>query len=82
VATPDTEERLLAIGRAATAEHVERIVRGWRRMDREAEQDEARRQHVNRALYVFPAEDGHRDDPRTPSARGRRAPAESADGGP
>ena len=30
VATPETEERLLAVGRAGTAEHVERIVRGWR----------------------------------------------------
>ena len=34
VATPETEERLLAIGRAGTAEHVERIVRGWRCVDR------------------------------------------------
>ena len=31
VATPETEERLLAVGRAGTADHVERIVRGWRR---------------------------------------------------
>src|SRR5438874_9077503 len=30
VATQDTEERLLAVDRAGTAEHVERIVRGWR----------------------------------------------------
>src|SRR6266481_2678071 len=30
VATPDTEERLFSVGRAGTAEHVERIVRGWR----------------------------------------------------
>src|SRR4029450_11799930 len=37
VATPDTEERLLEVGRAGTAEHVERIVRGWRRVDRQAE---------------------------------------------
>jgi Domain of unknown function (DUF222)/HNH endonuclease len=72
VATPDTEERLLAIGRAGTAEHVERIVRGWRRMDRKADQDEARRQHVNRALYVFPAEDG------TVTIRGRLAPEAGA----
>jgi hypothetical protein len=36
VATPETEERLLAVGRAGTADHVERIVRGWRRMDRKA----------------------------------------------
>ena len=33
VATPETEERLLAVGRAGTACHVERIVRGWRRVD-------------------------------------------------
>ncbi|MGH7313401.1 MAG: DUF222 domain-containing protein [Candidatus Rokuibacteriota bacterium] len=37
VATPETEERLLAVGRAGTAEHVERIVRGWRQVDRQAE---------------------------------------------
>jgi Domain of unknown function (DUF222) len=37
VATPETEPRLLGVGRAGTAEHVERIVRGWRRMDRKAE---------------------------------------------
>src|SRR5258705_700873 len=30
VATPATEARLLAVGRAGTAAHVERIVRGWR----------------------------------------------------
>ena len=34
VATPETEERLLAVGRAGTAIHVERIVRGWRLVDR------------------------------------------------
>jgi Domain of unknown function (DUF222)/HNH endonuclease len=72
VATPQTEERLLAIGRAGTAEHVERIVRGWRRMDRKAEQDEAVRQHAGRALYVYPAEDG------TVTIRGRLAPEAGA----
>ena len=72
VATPETEERLLAIGRAGTAEHVERIVRGWRRMDRKAEQDEAARQHAGRALYVYPAED------RTVTIRGRLSPEAGA----
>jgi Domain of unknown function (DUF222) len=43
VATPETEERLLAVGRAGTAEHVELIVRGWRRMDRKAEAKESTR---------------------------------------
>src|SRR5947207_3954693 len=58
VATPETEERLLAVGRAGTTEHVERIVRGWRRVDRNAEAREAARQHAGRALHVYPDEDG------------------------
>jgi 5-methylcytosine-specific restriction endonuclease McrA len=58
VATPDTEERLLALGRTGTAEHVERVVRGWRRMDRKAEARRATRQHAFRTLYVYPDEDG------------------------
>jgi 5-methylcytosine-specific restriction endonuclease McrA len=72
VATPETEERLLAIGRAGTAGHVERIVSGWRRMDRKAERDEATRQHTNRALHVYPAEDG------TVTIRGRLSPEAGA----
>ena len=58
VATPETEERLLAVGRAGTADHVERIVRGWRRVDRQAEAREAARQHASRALHVYPDSDG------------------------
>src|SRR5262245_1238480 len=45
VATPDTQERLLAFGRAGTAAHVERLVRGWRCVDRRTEGREAARQH-------------------------------------
>jgi hypothetical protein len=58
VATPETEERLLAVGRAGTADHVERIVRGWRRVDRKAEAAEATRRHASRALHVYQDEDG------------------------
>ena len=58
VATPETEERLLAAGRAGTAEHVERIVRGWRRMDRKAEAQETTRRHRSRAVHVYQDEDG------------------------
>src|SRR5437773_2226728 len=58
VATPDTEERLFAVGRAGTAEHVERIVRGWRRLDRIAEAREEARRHQSRALHGYPDEDG------------------------
>src|SRR5881628_1528462 len=58
VATPETEERLLAVGKAGTAEHVERIVRGWRRVDRIAEARETARRHNSRALHVYQDEDG------------------------
>ena len=66
VATPETEERLLGVGRAGTAAHVERIVRGWRRVDRQAEAQETARQHASRSLPVY--EDG------TVVLRGRLAP--------
>ena len=58
VATPETEDRLLGVGRAGTAAHVERIVRGWRRVDRAAEAREAARRHASRSLRVYPDEDG------------------------
>ncbi len=58
VATPATEARLLAVGRAGTAAHVERIVRGWRRVDRKAEARETARQHASRGLHVHQDEDG------------------------
>ena len=68
VATPETEERLLGVGRGGTAAQVERIVRGWRRVDRQAEAKESARQHATRALHVYDDEDG------TVVVRGRLAP--------
>ena len=68
VATPETEARLLAVGRAGTAAHVERIVRGWRWVDRQAEARETARQHARRALHVYEDEDG------TVVVRGRLEP--------
>jgi 5-methylcytosine-specific restriction endonuclease McrA len=68
VATPETEERLLGVGRAGTAAHVERIVRGWRCMDRQAEARETKRRHASRALHV------HHDEDGTVVLRGRLAP--------
>jgi len=68
VATPETEERLLGVGRGGTAAHVERIVRGWRRVDRQAEARETKRQHASRALHV------HHDEDGTVVLRGRLAP--------
>jgi 5-methylcytosine-specific restriction endonuclease McrA len=58
VATPETEERLLGVARTGTAIHVERIVRGWRRIDRKAEAEEATRRHTTRELHVFHDDDG------------------------
>ena len=58
VATSETEARLLAVGRAGTAAHVERLVRGWRRVDRLAEARESARQHASRSLQVYQDEDG------------------------
>jgi 5-methylcytosine-specific restriction endonuclease McrA len=68
VATPETEEQLLAVARAGTTEHVARIVRGWRRVDRQAEAREAALQHASRALHVYPDADG------TVRVRGRLSP--------
>jgi uncharacterized protein DUF222/HNH endonuclease len=61
VATPETEARQLKVGRAGTAgtaAHVERIVRGWRRLDRRAEARETARRHASRGLHVYQDEDG------------------------
>jgi hypothetical protein len=58
IATPATEARLLEVARAGTAAHVERIVRGWRRVDRLAEAREAKHRHASRGLRVYEDEDG------------------------
>ena len=58
VATPETEERLLAVGKAGTACHVEQIVRGWRRVDQLAEAGETTQRHKTRALHVYTDDDG------------------------
>src|SRR5213596_1538585 len=58
VATPETEERLLKVGKAGTAEHVESIVRGWRRLDQIAEARDSARRHKSRALHIYKDEDG------------------------
>jgi hypothetical protein len=68
VATPETEERLLKIGRVGTASHVERIVRGWRWMDRKAEADDTETQNKRRSLHVYRTDDG------TVVVKGRLAP--------
>ncbi len=58
VATPENEQTLLDVALAGTAEHVERIVRGWRRVDRAAEQAEEQRRDANRSLRTWVDDDG------------------------
>ena len=58
VATVETEARLLTFARSGTASHVERLVRGWRRVDRNAENKEAVQRQRNRSLRVYPDADG------------------------
>jgi len=58
VATPDTEERLLTVARCGTAAHVERLVRGWRQVDRAAENRQAAQRQRNRSLRVYQDADG------------------------
>jgi hypothetical protein len=58
VATPDNEEELLVFAEAGTAAHVERLVRAWRRVDRQAEIDDDERRHASRSLSAWVDEDG------------------------
>ena len=58
VATPATEQRLLGFARSATAAHVERLVRAWRRVDRLAAAEDDQRRHESRHLEVWVDDDG------------------------
>jgi hypothetical protein len=68
VADPTNEPQMVKIGREGTAEQVERIVRAWRRVDRQAEAREAALQHAGRGLDV------RQDDDGTVVLRGRLTP--------
>src|ERR1700724_323635 len=57
IATPANEEELLRFGRAGTAAHVERLVRGMRLVDRIAAGSE-KRLHATRYLRAYTDEDG------------------------
>ena len=60
VATPANEATLLNFARCATAAHVERLVRAWRRVDRvaEAENEDEQRRHERRHLETWLDDDG------------------------
>ncbi|HXR44519.1 MAG TPA: DUF222 domain-containing protein, partial [Pseudolysinimonas sp.] len=54
IATPETEERLLAIARHGTASQVERLVRAWRWCDRRDDD----RKHLSRSVRCIVDDDG------------------------
>jgi 5-methylcytosine-specific restriction endonuclease McrA len=58
IATPSNEVRLLDFARCATAAHVERLVRAWRRVDRIEAAEDDRRRHAGRHLETWLDEDG------------------------
>ena len=58
VATPENEAELLVFAKAGTAAHVERVVRGWRRVDRLVEDELERHRYAGRYLELHTDEDG------------------------
>ena len=58
VATPANEVALIDFARCATAAHVERLVRAWRRVNRVAEVKYERRRHEYRHLETWIDDDG------------------------
>ncbi len=58
VATAENEAALLDVAMCATAAHVERFVRGWRRVDRASEAQDDERRHLARELRTWVDDDG------------------------
>ena len=58
IATPENETSLADFARCATAAHVERLVRAWRRVDRIAEAEDESLRHATRHLGTWVDEDG------------------------
>ena len=58
VATAENESALLDVALCATAAHVERFVRGWRRVDRVSEAVDDERRHLGRELSTWVDDDG------------------------
>ena len=58
IATSATETSLLDFAGCATAAHVERLVRAWRRVDRIDAAEDERRRHASRHLDTWVDEDG------------------------
>jgi hypothetical protein len=57
-ATPENEADLLTFARAGSAANLERLVRGWKTLDRADEARQERIRHGRRCFSVFPDENG------------------------
>lgn len=58
VATAENENELLELAHGSTAAELERMVRGWRLLNRKDEADLERIRHASRTLSIFPDSDG------------------------
>ncbi len=58
VATPANEADLLGFANAATAAHVEKVVRAWRAVDRQEELERVNSRHAGRKLEYWYDDDG------------------------
>ncbi len=58
VATAENEADLLDLARGATAAHLERMVRAWKKGSRQDESERERERHASRTLSVFPDDEG------------------------
>jgi hypothetical protein len=72
VATPDNEATLLALARAGSAANLERMVRGWKTLDRRSEVTAEQIRHRRRRFSAFVDDDG------TVVVRGRLNPEAGA----
>jgi len=61
VATPDNETELVEVARHTTAAKLEKLVRGWRALDRASEAEGERARHEQRGLSLAPDPDGSWD---------------------
>jgi len=58
VADADNESELLELARGCTTAHLERVVRAWKRGDRQDEAARERERRERRCLSIFPDDDG------------------------
>jgi len=58
VATPDNEAELVEVARHTTAAQLERLVHGWRAIDRASEAEGERARHEQRGMSLVPDPDG------------------------